>query len=148
MNCPVWPTFASTWCFLEAIRCGGCRRCLFYLLHSLSYRFLLLYFLYFQYPAENEYKRYLRHHAGASNASTLTDHTVFHFGVHHGALEGALDRFSQFFTAPLFTESCTDREVHAVDSEHQKNLQNDGRRMFMVRVGCLLDMCWHVFVDL
>ena len=30
--------------------------------------------------------------------------------------EGALDRFSQFFISPLFNESCTDRELKAVDS--------------------------------
>ena len=43
-------------------------------------------------------------------------------------LEGALDRFSQFFVGPLFTESATDRELQAVDSEHSKNQQSDGWR--------------------
>ena len=33
-------------------------------------------------------------------------------------LEGALDRFSQFFIEPLFTPSATEREIEAVDSEH------------------------------
>lgn len=31
-------------------------------------------------------------------------------------------------TAPLFTESATEREMHAVDSENSKNLTDDGRR--------------------
>jgi secreted Zn-dependent insulinase-like peptidase len=30
--------------------------------------------------------------------------------------------------APLFTESATEREMHAVDSENSKNLTDDGRR--------------------
>ena len=31
-------------------------------------------------------------------------------------------RFSQFFLSPLFTESATEREVKAVNSEHEKNI--------------------------
>jgi len=41
------------------------------------------------------------------------------------ALEEALDRLAQFFISPLFTESATEREMQAVDSEYQKNLQKD-----------------------
>lgn len=38
-------------------------------------------------------------------------------------------RFAQFFLTPLFTESAVDREVNAVNSEHEKNLQNDYWRL-------------------
>lgn len=38
-------------------------------------------------------------------------------------------RFAQFFISPLFTESGVDREVNAVNSEHEKNIQNDYWRM-------------------
>ena len=38
-----------------------------------------------------------------------------------------MDRFSQFFVAPLFTESATDRERNAIESEHSKNLQVEER---------------------
>ena len=44
-------------------------------------------------------------------------------------LYGALDRFAQFFIAPLFLESTLDRELRAVDSENKKNLQSDPWRM-------------------
>lgn len=37
--------------------------------------------------------------------------------------------FAQFFIAPLFTESATEREINAVDSEHEKNIPNDVWRM-------------------
>jgi insulysin len=47
-------------------------------------------------------------------------------------LEPALDRFSQFFIAPLFLADCTDRELRAVDSEHKKNLQSDTWRLFQL----------------
>ncbi|EQL28384.1 insulysin [Blastomyces dermatitidis ATCC 26199] len=47
-------------------------------------------------------------------------------------LYGALDRFAQFFIAPLFLESTLDRELRAVDSENKKNLQNDAWRLMQL----------------
>ncbi|KGM92239.1 uncharacterized protein PADG_11423 [Paracoccidioides brasiliensis Pb18] len=47
-------------------------------------------------------------------------------------LYGALDRFAQFFIAPLFLESTLDRELRAVDSENKKNLQNDAWRLLQL----------------
>ena len=52
-----------------------------------------------------------------------------YFDVSPDHLSGALDRFSQFFVCPLFTESATDREVNAVNSEHEKNIPNDTWRI-------------------
>ncbi|KAF9203041.1 Insulinase (Peptidase M16) [Haplosporangium sp. Z 27] len=85
-----------------------------------------------KYPRENEYKEFLSLHAGKSNASTSLDDTEFHFEVGHEHLEGALDRFAQFFISPAFSESCKDREIHAVDSEFKRNLQSDQRRLFQI----------------
>ncbi|KAH7377163.1 Metalloenzyme, LuxS/M16 peptidase-like protein [Plectosphaerella cucumerina] len=45
------------------------------------------------------------------------------------ALKGALDRFAQFFIELLFLASAVDRELHVVDSENRKNLQDDAWRM-------------------
>lgn len=81
-----------------------------------------------KYPSENEYAKYLSSHGGCSNAYTASDHTNYHFDVTPEFLDGAVDRFAQFFIAPLFTESCTEREVMAVDSEHSNNVQNDSWR--------------------
>ncbi|KAG0145837.1 hypothetical protein CROQUDRAFT_45305 [Cronartium quercuum f. sp. fusiforme G11] len=85
-----------------------------------------------KYPSENEYSEYLAKHSGYSNAYTGMDDTVYYFEVHPSALDGSLDRFSQFFIAPLFTSSCTEREIRAVDSENSKNLQSDNWRMFQL----------------
>lgn len=38
-------------------------------------------------------------------------------------------RFAQFFLHPLFTASATEREVNAVDSEHEKNVHGDVWRL-------------------
>lgn len=48
------------------------------------------------------------------------------------ALLGALDRFACFFTEPLFNPACTEREVNAVNSEHNANLQSDVWRFFQL----------------
>ena len=69
--------------------------------------------------------RYLAAHSGGSNAYTDREHTVYFFDVAHDAFDGALDRFSEFFKSPCFTESATGRELKAVDAEHAKNKQAD-----------------------
>lgn len=85
-----------------------------------------------KYPNENAYSTYLSENGGSSNASTFADNTKYYFDVVPNKLEGALDRFAQFFTSPLFTLSATDREINAVNSEHEKNLATDVWRIRQV----------------
>ncbi len=85
-----------------------------------------------KYPDSDEYGTYLKSNGGYANAYTAGDHTNYQFEIMSDKFEGALDRFSQFFIAPLFTEKYTEREVNAVNSEHQKNILNDMWRMFRV----------------
>ena len=77
------------------------------------------------YPGEDEYSKYLSENGGFSNAYTSTEETNYYFDVKWDALDGALKRFSQFFTSPLFNASGINREMNAVDSEHSKNLRSD-----------------------
>lgn len=85
-----------------------------------------------KYPDEAEYGNYLKSNGGYNNAYTAGDHTNYHFEIRHEALEGALDRMAQFFIAPLFTPEFTDREMNAVNSEHQLYLENDNWRQFQL----------------
>jgi len=78
-----------------------------------------------KYPIENEYSEYLSSHGGGSNAYTSSELTNYYFYVDSKHLEGALDRFSQFFISPLFDDSCTERELNAINSENDKNVQSD-----------------------
>ncbi|XP_036670582.3 insulin-degrading enzyme isoform X1 [Drosophila suzukii] len=78
-----------------------------------------------KYPHENGYTTYLSQSGGSSNAATYPLMTKYHFHVAPDKLDGALDRFAQFFIAPLFTPSATEREINAVNSEHEKNLPSD-----------------------
>nr|CAB3255240.1 insulin-degrading enzyme [Phallusia mammillata] len=82
-----------------------------------------------KYPDEAEYSKFLQEHAGSSNAFTSGEHTNYYFDIGHEHLKGILDRFSKFFICPLFDASCTDREVNAVHSEHEKNVMSDAWRL-------------------
>jgi insulysin len=42
-------------------------------------------------------------------------------------------RFAQFFVAPQFTPGATARELNAIESEHAKNLQSDGFRVYQLQ---------------
>ncbi|KAJ3740513.1 insulin-degrading enzyme [Lentinula detonsa] len=85
-----------------------------------------------QFPKENEYQQYLSKNNGGSNAYTAASNTNYYFSVATSALPGALARFSGFFHSPLFSPSCTSRELNAVDSEHKKNHQQDLWRIFQL----------------
>lgn len=86
-----------------------------------------------KYPNENEYSSFLSKNGGSSNAATYPDLTKYYFDVIPEKLPDALDRFSQFFISPLFTESATLREINAVHSEHEKNLASDVWRIRQVQ---------------
>jgi len=81
-----------------------------------------------KYPEVGSYKKYLDEHSGASNAYTSGNITNYFFQVSHDGFDEALDRFSDFFKAPLFDKKYAAREVKAVNNEHEKNKLNDGWR--------------------
>lgn len=85
-----------------------------------------------KFPDENEYASYLSKHGGGSNAYTSSQNTNYYFYVNSEHLYNALDRFSGFFTGPLFNKDSTDKEINAVDSENKKNLQNDTWRIYQL----------------
>lgn len=82
-----------------------------------------------KYPEVDGYSQYLKNNQGFSNAYTAYEDTNYFFEVNHQAFDEALDRFGQFFVEPLFDPAYIKREVNAVHSEHQKNLQDDGWRL-------------------
>jgi insulysin len=86
-----------------------------------------------KYPSVEEFGEYLQRNGGYNNAYTARDRTNYHLEVRPEAFDGALDRFAQFFIAPKFTPEFNAREVNAVNSEFQKNLENDSWREFALR---------------
>lgn len=84
------------------------------------------------YPNESEYMQFIKDHGGEVNAYTAADRTVYTFSIHNNAYPQAIDRFSHFFIDPLFSTSCRQRELNAVDNEHAKNIEHDGWRQYMI----------------
>lgn len=81
-----------------------------------------------KYPHAGEYQEFISQHGGSYNAYTAAENTNYFFDIDNAQLESALDRFSQFFVAPLFSPEYVERERKAVHSEYLAKLKDDGRR--------------------
>ena len=86
-----------------------------------------------KYPRADDYQRFIGNHGGHANAYTTDDHTNYFFQVQPAAFDEALDRFAQFFVAPLLDAQYAAKELQAVDSEHARNLKNDFWRVRQVQ---------------
>ncbi|AYV82129.1 MAG: Zn-dependent peptidase [Homavirus sp.] len=82
-----------------------------------------------KYKSENHFMDFLNKHGGSTNAYTTTESTNYHFDIQSEYFHEALDIFGQFFINPLFKKKRIIKELNAVDSEHSKNINNDGWRL-------------------
>ncbi|KAL6254476.1 hypothetical protein P5V15_014529 [Pogonomyrmex californicus] len=78
-----------------------------------------------KYPQENDYAKYLTENGGKFNAMVDTDHTSYFFDITPEKLEDVLDRFAQFFIAPLFRETMIESTINIINLEYEKHLRND-----------------------
>lgn len=85
-----------------------------------------------KYPKADEFQSFISCHGGNNNAWTGTENTTFFFDIQHDYFEQALDRFGQFFSAPLFNPDFVEKERNAVDSEYRLKIQDDIRRIYQV----------------
>jgi secreted Zn-dependent insulinase-like peptidase len=81
---------------------------------------------------ENEFKSYIKENCGHSNASTSATRTEYHYTIDPNALIKSLEMFGEFFSKPTLSDDCIQRELKAVNSEHEKNIVSDDRIKFMV----------------
>ncbi len=81
-----------------------------------------------RFPEADEYQNFISSHGGAHNAFTAFEDTNYFFDIDSRYLAPALDRFSRFFVAPLFSAEYVDREKHAVFSEYKAGIRDDQRR--------------------
>lgn len=85
-----------------------------------------------KYPNPDDYQQFIASHGGSQNAYTSFDHTNYFFDIAAPQLEGALDRFAQFFIAPRFDPRYVEREINAVHSEYSSKMLDDFRRGYDV----------------
>ena len=108
-----------------------------------------------KYPEENDFETFVGKNGGSTNAYTDMEDTNYYFNVapldHDDfedddtnsdqdesnekvsqALSGVLDRFAQFFIAPLFREDAVERELRAINSEHLNSFTSDSWRNYQL----------------
>lgn len=85
-----------------------------------------------KFPNPGEYQAFISAHGGSHNAFTSLEHTNYFFDIDPLQLKPALERFSQFFVAPLFNEKYVDREKNAVNAEYKARINDDMRRTYDV----------------
>jgi insulysin len=81
-----------------------------------------------KYPQAGSYQDFISQHGGDNNAYTAEENTSYFFDIEHGHLEPALDRFAQFFIAPLLDANYVDQEKNAVNAEFLATINDDDRR--------------------
>lgn len=79
-----------------------------------------------KYPIPDNFMEFVATHAGSANASTGFELTNYHFTVEAGAFAEALDRYSDYFKAPLLDPHYAEKERNAVNAEWSKNRDQDG----------------------
>lgn len=85
-----------------------------------------------KYPNENAFFSEIADYAGKTNAFTAPNKTVYMFSCETSGFLQILDRFSHFFIDPLFNPKFVSKELHNVDQEFAKNIENDGWREYMI----------------
>jgi insulysin len=83
-----------------------------------------------KFPDEASFDSFLSQHDGSNNAYTEQERTVFYNEISHAGFSEGMDRFAQFFISPLFKQELVGRELNAVNSEHLKNVPDQGRKMW------------------
>lgn len=87
-----------------------------------------------KYPNENHFSQRLSELGGSSNAYTSVMETVYYFNVFDNGLSEMIDVFSRFFIDPLFDPDSVNREIKAIHSEHDKNINDDYWKMFQLEL--------------
>lgn len=77
------------------------------------------------YPDTKGYSAFMTANGGSQNAYTWLDITNYMFSVNNDAVDEALDRFSDFFKAPMLYPEYTDKEKNAVNAEWSMRREMD-----------------------
>ena len=78
-----------------------------------------------KYPDTNGYSEFMSSNGGSQNAYTWLDITNYMFKVNNDAYNEGLDRFSDFFKAPMLYPEYVDKERNAVNAEWSMRREMD-----------------------
>jgi insulysin len=99
-----------------------------------------------KYPKENEFSDFVSKNNGHTNAYTSGTHTCYHYVISPNKILESLEMFADFFVNPTLDENSVDREKEAVNSEHEKNMSDDGWiESYVFRLACDVDNPYNRF---
>ena len=84
------------------------------------------------YQDPKKYEECISHNQGRNNATTGCRSTIYYFDILQSKLDEALEIFSHFFIAPLFTKDYITNEKQAVNSEFLNGLGDPWKRQHYV----------------
>lgn len=85
-----------------------------------------------KYPNVSEFMDYLNKYGGTTNAYTSFNITNYFFNITTSKFKNAFDIFYNLFLNPLFKSETINKEINAVNSEHEKNKFDDSWRVMEV----------------
>jgi insulysin len=80
------------------------------------------------FPSPSIFDNHLSEYFGSTNAFTEEEKTIFYFDIGWKGFDTAIHMFSRMFAEPLLDYSLMNKEIEAVSSENDKNLNNDNWR--------------------
>jgi insulysin len=90
-----------------------------------------------KYPKENEFSEFVSKNGGHTNAYTSGSHTCYHYVISNMKILDSLEMFGDFFVNPTLDENSVEREKEAVNSEHEKNFNDDlWIESYLFRISC------------
>lgn len=82
-----------------------------------------------KFPEASGFDSFMSKHGGTDNAYTDVELTNYYFQASTEAATELMPRFADWFTEPLFNATYVNKEVHAIDSENAKNVQDPSWRI-------------------
>ncbi len=77
-----------------------------------------------KYPVADEFMSFINARQGETNAFTREYETNYQASIRPQDFAEVVDRLSDFFVAPLFDAAYIDKELNAIQSEYDKNIEN------------------------
>ncbi|HWV16732.1 MAG TPA: insulinase family protein [Cellvibrio sp.] len=81
-----------------------------------------------KYPQPGDYQRFIQERGGSVGSATGEQNSQYYFAIANSHLDLALDRFAQFFIAPLFDANAIEREKNVINGERLAQLNDEGQR--------------------
>lgn len=84
------------------------------------------------YPELNGLMDLVNNYNGYINAYTDNELTNYYFEIGNGGFDSAIDMFAKMFAEPLFDPNAIEKEIINVNSENEKNINNNHWKMSQI----------------